>query len=73
MRFFDEMNTNVIKIRLVKNHPYRKVLRKAGLVYTFKRPYAVYRELAEAGEQIKSFKDSKPCDVHYVYGDLDTL
>jgi GNAT superfamily N-acetyltransferase len=73
MGFFEKKNVNMIKMRLVRNHPFTKVLWKAGLVDTLRRPYAVYRALSEIDEHVRMFEDSKPSEVHYVYGDLDTL
>ena len=67
--FFNEFNVNFVSMRLVKDHPFSRILARSGFVDSRGRPHTSFMPLLGGSDQFDLFMRSKPEQVHYVYGE----
>ncbi len=72
LNFFDANNINMIMCLIMKNHPYKAILKRHGFIVRREAIPLFYREYEEIGE-LRKLKTSSPGRIHFTYGDLDVI
>jgi hypothetical protein len=72
VNYFDGNNINIIICLIIKNHPYKAILKRHGFITRRERIPLSYREYAEI-EELRKLETGSPSSIHFAYGDLDVI
>jgi len=73
VNYFSDRNINIIHCLVVKNHPYERIYKRHGFVYSRYNLNIFFSPHKTIYENLGKLKKSSAHRVHFVYGDYDVI
>jgi hypothetical protein len=71
--FFNNKKVNIISCQIVRSHPYEKILKKHGFVYSQQNKSLFYTVYAHFDDELKRVEESLGEKISFPFGDRDDI